>query len=714
MNTLIRCAARCACCVFILPFSVMHGEGKTRRSSLHFSGYQSRRLVSGAVCPCGIFSLFTNKGINMNTYSTLEFDKILQQLADNAMSENVKCRCIKLRPSLDEAVVRRWIDETSQAKQIIASSGTPPLPSMENLHKVLGLIAVDAMLIPEQIAHVSSFLVACRRMKQYLKKAETTGLAIAFYGGTLDELTELRDEIDRCIINGVVDDRATPTLSGIRRQISNTSDQMKQKLDALLRKNTDWFSESFVSLRNGHYTLPVKREYKNNVPGSMIDMSNTGGTCFIEPASVGKLSAELSELEIEEDSEVRRILYVLTSLIGDYVTQIKLNIELLETLDFLFAKGKLAIAMQASPVKINTDRYMRIIAARHPLIDKLAAVPLDFEIGKKTTGVVITGPNTGGKTVAIKTIGLLSLMVQSGLHVPADAQSTFCMNNRVLCDIGDGQSISENLSTFSSHMKNIIEILETSDMESLILLDELGSGTDPAEGMGLAVAILDELCAKNCLFTVTTHYPEIKEYASNKRGLMNARMAFDKESLMPLYRLELGEAGESCALYIAERLGMKATLLRRAREAAYGKQKDRNDIPEATPPSTIIAPTTIAHATSAAALPQIVKEKIQKPITTLRSETFNIGDSVIVYPQKEIGLVYQRANNVGEIGVQIKGVKKLINHKRLKLHVAASELYPDDYDFSIVFDTVKNRKARHVMNKRHEEGNVIVIKEGEE
>jgi dsDNA-specific endonuclease/ATPase MutS2 len=376
----------------------------------------------------------------------------------------------------------------------------------------------------------------------------------------------------------------------------------------------------------------------------------------------------------------------------------------METLDFLFAKGKLSISMNASPVDINTERKIRIRNARHPLLDRKSAVPLDFEAGDKVSGVVITGPNTGGKTVALKTVGLLSLMAQSGLHVPADEESSFCMRNLILCDIGDGQSIAENLSTFSSHMKNMIDILKQANHESLVLLDELGSGTDPAEGMGLAIAVLDELCLKGCLFAVTTHYPEIKEYAANKPGLVNARMAFDKESLRPLYRLEIGEAGESCALYIAERLGMPWQMLRRAFEAAYGTSKGAR---WNAPPKSGSAPE------KAAAEPKIIKQEAAKPDTSSRSGKFNIGDSVMVYPQKEIGVVYARSNERGEIGVQIKGVKKLLNHKRIKLHVAAAELYPENYDFSIIFDSVANRKARHIMEKRHEDGNMILIKEGE-
>lgn len=501
-----------------------------------------------------------------------------------------------------------------------------------------------------------------------------------------------------------MDDKASARLDDIRRQIENTGAQVREKLDALLRKNKAWFSESFVSVRNGRYTLPVKREHKQDVAGAVIELSNTGGTCFIEPASVSRLQSELHAFEIEEDSEVRRILYTLTALIGDCLPAVKLNIEVMETLDFLFAKGKLSLCMKASPVEINTRRQIQMRNARHPLLDPDCAVPLNFQAGGGISGVVITGPNTGGKTVALKTVGLLSLMVQSGLHVPADVDSRFCMHNLILCDIGDGQSISENLSTFSAHMKNIISILKQANSQSLVLLDELGSGTDPAEGMGLAIAILDALCEKGCLFAVTTHYPEIKEYALKKPGLVNARMAFDKESLMPLYRLEIGQAGESCALYIAQRLGMPQQMLERAHEAAYGAGTDAFW----KSPQSSLAPDKAASA------PRLVLQKETPAEAQTPGGKFSIGDSVIVYPQKEIGIVYARANEKGEIGVQVKGQKKLVNHKRIKLHVPASELYPEDYDFSILFDSVENRKARRILNRRHEEGNVVIIEKGKD
>ena len=253
----------------------------------------------------------------MNTHITLEFDKILEMLAENALSETVKDRCLGLVPSLNEAEVRKMMEETTQAKQIIEQNGPPPLSPMSELRKVIDLVSIDAMLAPEQIAIVSSFLVSCRRMKKYLRKAQAADSNIAWYEGSIDELPELENEIERCIRNGMVNDRASNQLERIRRQIIDTNAQIKSKLEALLQKNKGWFSESFVSTRNGRHTLPVKREYKNNVPGTVIEMSNTGGTCFIEPSSAAKLQSKINALQIEEENEVRRILYSLTALIGN-------------------------------------------------------------------------------------------------------------------------------------------------------------------------------------------------------------------------------------------------------------------------------------------------------------------------------------------------------------------------------------------------------------
>ncbi|PKM86182.1 MAG: DNA mismatch repair protein MutS [Firmicutes bacterium HGW-Firmicutes-12] len=654
--------------------------------------------------------------MNKKMYETLEFNKVLSILEEYALCEKAKNRIKNLEPFLAESEVSRHLNETTEAKLIIEKHGTPPLSGMNELEKSLILLGKGKLLMPEQFGSIAQFLTDCRRLKGYLKRAEVSSTNVASYGNSIYDLSDVEDEINRTIRGSQLDDRASPALADIRRKIANAGIQVKSKLDSLLRNNKNWFSDGFVSLRNGHYTLPVKREYKNQISGTVIDTSQSGSTYFIEPTAARKLQEELNLLHIKEEKEVCRILYILTALVEEHLQFIRINIEAMECLDFIFAKAKLSISMKAVPLHASSERKIEIRSGRHPLLKAENIVPLDFHIGGNSIGVIITGPNTGGKTVALKTIGLLSLMAQSGLHVPA-AGGCFTMNNYVLADIGDGQSISENLSTFSSHMTNIIQILNVADDQSLVLLDELGSGTDPAEGMGLAIAIIEELVQKNCLFIATTHYPEIKEFAKTTPGLVNARMSFDLQSLLPLYQLEIGEAGESCALYIARSLGLSVKLVERARSAAYGDEHSLN-----TTKSTHYQPNSDLQIQEKSPLiieqnklsgKRIQKQNNKNPSDTPRSMNFNIGDSIMVHPQKLIGIVYQKANAKGDIGVQIKGKKLMINHKRLKLLVPASELYPENYDFSIIFDTVENRKKRHDMERKHDSSLIIETNNGE-
>jgi dsDNA-specific endonuclease/ATPase MutS2 len=638
--------------------------------------------------------------------NALEFNRITEMLTENAVSENARKKLLELKPILSEREVKARIKDTTEARKILDHIGSAPLASMKDIGMLLELAEKGAMLIPEQLTQIGLFINACRRMKGFLKRAESLGVDIAGYGGSISELAHLCNEIQNNIRNNAVDDGASKELKDIRRKIEQTNSDMKSKLESLLRSKKEWFIDGYVSTRNGHFVLPVKREYKHMVSGSVMDISSSGSTYFIEPTSVSKLKEELSVLEIAESNEERRILYVMSALVGENATDTRLNMEAMETLDFIFAKAKLSLDMKAIPANINTDRHIEIVNGRHPLLKPAECVPLNFSLGNGTQGIVITGPNTGGKTVALKTVGLLQLMAQSGLHVPCEA-ADLCMNNAVLCDIGDGQSITENLSTFSSHITNIINILNHTGRESLVLLDELGSGTDPAEGMGIAISILEELRAKECLFVATTHYPEVKEYADSTEGLLNAKMAFDRESLKPLYRLEIGEAGESCALYIAKRLGLPNHMLERAYQEAYLREgHPMTDVPEKdfldhTEEGPVPVPMT-----------PILTSRIEKALppktVSTRSQRFNIGDSVVVYPQKKIGIVYRKADEKGEVGVQIQKRKELINHKRLQLKCAAEEMYPEDYDFSIIFDTVVNRKARHKMEKGYQEGLEIV------
>lgn len=639
----------------------------------------------------------------IHTEVTLEFNKIKDLLCSHALSEQAKSKLSQLVPFMDERECRNKMNETTEARQILNMAGTAPLSPMKEIGDILGICEKGFMLLPEQLENVSVFLTSCKRIKSYLKKTQSLQIGMSYYGESLCDLTSLQNEIDNSIQNAAVLSSASSKLRDLRRKVDNGSTQIKKKMDDLLRSKKSIFSDSYVSMRDGRYVVPVKKEYKSQINGTVVSISSTGGTYFMEPAAASKLQDELNLLKIEEENEVRKVLYTLTNLVALSSDEIKVNMEVMITLDIAFAKAKLSYDMQAIPVTVDTVSAIEIEQGRHPLLPAKTCVPLDFSIGKGRQGIIITGPNTGGKTVALKTVGLLSLMAQSGLHVPVKS-GKFRMNNLVLCDIGDGQSISENLSTFSAHIRNVIEILKIANQDSLVLLDELGSGTDPAEGMGIAVAILEELKAKNCLFLATTHYPEVKEYALHTKGLINARMAFDRESLKPLYQLEIGEAGESCALYIAKSLGFPSHLLEIAHQEAY---KDRLHGQTQIPAFDFETNDTTNHEEVTAA-PKIQKAKPARKQNT-QSELFEIGDSVTVLPEKEIGIVFSKADDMGQVGVQIKGKKSLISHKRLKLKVSASELYPPDYDFSILFDTVENRKARHQMDRKYSPEVSIVI-----
>lgn len=636
----------------------------------------------------------------------LEFDQIKAMLTENAMSAQAKTILMETGPVLEEELCFKKMAETTSARNILDKCGAPPLPSMSKIEEILSLCHAGSMLTPSQFSSVSSFISSCKRMKEYLNRAASADDRISRYGDGLYDLSPLQEEIELAIRNDQVDSSASTELRNIRRKMENCKIQIQNKLSELLRNRKEFFSDSSVVIRNGRYALPVKKEYKGRFSGSVLDTSSSGNTVFMEPSSVSKLQSELSSLQIEEDNEVRKILYTLSALTDSFREEFKINLECLVTLDVLFAKGKLSVQMKANPVRITTKRHLSIRNGRHPLLDPESCVPLNFQFDQDRTGVVITGPNTGGKTVALKTVGLLSMMAQSGLHVPAEEESVFCMNSSYLCDIGDGQSITENLSTFSAHMTNMIEILREADRESLVLLDELGSGTDPAEGMGIAVAILEELRQIGCLFLVTTHYPEIKHYAQVTPQLVNARMAFDRQSLRPTYHLELGKAGESCALFIAQRLGLPKRLLQIAQKAAYQGENGLSS------PSFDFLSSQVSELGSVSPKQPPSKLKAReekKEAVARRCDRFSIGDSVMVYPKKEIGIVWRKADAKGLVGVQIKGEKKLIPHKRIRLQVPASELYPEDYDFSILFDSVEHRKARHQMTKHHNPNLVIEL-----
>ena len=623
----------------------------------------------------------------MNINLQIEFDKVKEIWAELALTDDAKEKIKETTWCMSETELRMLIKETTDARNMIEKLGMPPLQNISDMKEVIQSVEKGQCLTPYQLERVEKVLAAIRRLKDYLARGKQYENSLAYYDENLDPLTELGDEICAKIRNGTVDDYASKDLLQIRGKIIKCEEQMKQKAEQVMRAHKECMAENFYTTRNGRICLPIKKEYKLKITGSVIDKSSTGSTLFIEPASVAKVYDELQLLKIEEENEEYQILYTLSTMILTEVPILNQNLNMIERLDFMFSKGKLSIDMDATEPLINTDRRIKMVDARHPLMSKEIAVPLQFQIEDDIRGVIITGPNTGGKTIAIKTVMLNCIMAQCGLHVTFK-QADICMNNTYLCDIGDGQNLSENLSTFSAHITNVLSVLKEANQDSFVIMDELGSGTDPTEGMGIAIAILEELRKSGAIFLVTTHYPEVKEYAKATEGIINARMLFDKETLCPTYQMVIGEAGESCAFYIADRLGMPNEMLRVAIRAAYGDEAVENYVFHNSEKQ-------MEKKHSA----KIAKAKKSKTDTGL-STKYKIGDSVMIYPDKKIGIVCEPINEKGVLRLQLPNKKIWINHKRVKLHVAATELYPEDYDFSIVFDSVENRKKRHDMDRK--------------
>lgn len=622
----------------------------------------------------------------IQTDHVLEFDQIKQKWLELALTDRAKQEIQNTVPCLSESALAAKQRETSEAKELLEKNGNPPLVSLDGIRDCIQMAVKGDCLSISRLEDLEKALVAVMRLKHYLNRSKQWELSLAYYEENLDCLDDLKEAIHQQIRSGRIDDNASKDLKSFRMEIEQNEKSMQEKADAVIRANKDRLSDHFSTLRNGHICIPVKKECKHKIKGSVIDQSATGSTLFIEPASVGKYYEALQLLRICEENEERRILYSLSAMTADYAEILEQNIRMIEKLDFIFSKGKLSLEYGGTEPTIHTQRYIRLEDGRHPLMSPSECVPLQFEIGKNFDGVVITGPNTGGKTVAIKTVALNCIMAQCGLHV-ACKKAEICINSNFLCDIGDGQNLSENLSTFSAHIVNVLEILKYADKDSLIIMDELGSGTDPTEGMGIAIAILEQLQKSGGLFLVTTHYPEVKLYAAEQSRIANAKMTFDKESLKPLYQLVIGEAGESCAFYIAGKMGMPESMLKTAMKAAYNKAELSESLKQAVSKNHLEKRKT----------PGIQKAK--KHQNTRLGQEFQLGDSVLVYPDKKIGIICQTANEKGVLRVQMANKKIWINHKRVKLHVAAEKLYPADYDFSIIFDSVKNRKLRHQIDR---------------
>ncbi len=519
--------------------------------------------------------------MNQKALKTLEYTKIIAQLEELAASEPGKKRCRELTPSTNLEEIRTWQAHTTDAVSRIRMKGSLSFAGTKDVGDSLKRLDIGSSLNIPELLSLSSLLTAAARAKAYGRhesdEEEFDSLEPFFAG--LEPLTPLNNEIKRCILSeDEVADEASPGLSHVRRSMKNIASRIHSQMNALLNANRSYLQDGVITMRDGRYCLPVKAEYKNQVAGMVHDQSSTGSTLFIEPMAIVRLNNELRELEIEEQKEIQAVLAALSDQAAPHIEEIRTDMELLGELDFIFAKAGLSRRYRCSAPVFNNKGYIHIKDGRHPLLDPKTVVPINIWLGKDFDLLIVTGPNTGGKTVSLKTVGLFTLMGQAGLHIPAWEGSELAVFDEVFADIGDEQSIEQSLSTFSAHMTNIVRILGQADARSLCLFDELGAGTDPTEGAALAIAILSFLHNMKCRTMATTHYSELKVFALTTPGVENASCEFSVETLRPTYRLLIGIPGKSNAFAISQKLGLPDYIIEDAKSHLKAKDESFEDL----------------------------------------------------------------------------------------------------------------------------------------
>ncbi|MCR2045251.1 endonuclease MutS2 [Anaerosalibacter massiliensis] len=619
--------------------------------------------------------------MNERTLKVLEYYKIIDKLKDKTESHLGRNMVENLRPSTDIEEVKYMQRETSEAVALLIKKGEPPLYGIKDLMVEIKRAEMGGSLSPGSLLKVSDSLRVSRNLKNYIKKTrEDKDSNYPILEGLIDSLRmfkRIEDSINNAIISEEeISDNASANLKNIRRQINVKNGSIRNKLNSIVNSSTHkkYLQDAIVTIRDGRYVVPVKQEYRAKFPGLVHDQSSSGATLFIEPIAVVELNNELKELQIKEKKEIEKILLKLTELVAEESQSIRQNQKILEKVDFIFSKGKLALDMKASEPMLNKDGYINIKKGRHPLLKVEEVVPIDIYIGKDFNTLVITGPNTGGKTVTLKTTGLLTLMAQSGLHIPADYNSEIAIFNHVFSDIGDEQSIEQSLSTFSSHMTNIINILENINDNSLVLFDELGAGTDPTEGAALAMSILDYLHGMNIRTIATTHYSELKIYALTKEGVKNASVEFDLETLSPTYRLSIGVPGKSNAFEISKRLGLDNYIIDHARTLISKENVEFEDVLQ-----TIEEDRKIVEAN------KMETERLKQEIKRLREESDREKEKISERREKIIRNAKEEARGI------LKSAKE-----------ESDTIVSDLRKISSDIEKEKNRKIQEAQNKLKE------------
>ncbi|EAG9433565.1 endonuclease MutS2 [Listeria monocytogenes] len=580
----------------------------------------------------------------------LEFDKIKKQLTEFASSSLGEQAILELEPATDFQVVQKTQLETEEGAKIIRLRGSAPITGLTDVFEHLKRLEIGGDLNGLEIYQIGSNLRVSRQMKNFMNDLLEIGVEIPLLGALSEELLVLKEVEEDIAISvdesGKVLDTASEALSTIRRTLRRTEDRVREKLESYLRDRnaSKMLSDAVITIRNDRYVIPVKQEYKGHYGGIVHDQSASGQTLFIEPQSVVDLNNERKALQAKEKQEIERILAEISASLAAWINEIHHNTFILGRFDFIFAKARFGKAMKAVTPHLSDAGVVHLIAARHPLLDAAKVVANDIYLGEDFTTIVITGPNTGGKTITLKTLGLLTLMAQSGLQIPAQEDSTIAVFEHVFADIGDEQSIEQSLSTFSSHMTNIVSILENVNQKSLILYDELGAGTDPQEGAALAIAILDASHEKGASVVATTHYPELKAYGYNRVHATNASVEFNVETLSPTYKLLIGVPGRSNAFDISRRLGLSENIITEARSLVDTESADLNDMISSLEEKRNLAETEYEEARELARGADSLLKDLQKEITNYYQQK----DKLIEQASEKAATIVEKAEAEAE------------------------------------------------------------------
>ncbi len=596
--------------------------------------------------------------MNSKILTLLEFNKILDLLRDQAGSGLAKERIEQLEPMTNMRMAKDALTETTEAVSVIVHKGSIPVGEIGDISSIVSMARRGRCLSMRELLQVRASIASSRAVKAFLKEDMPDGLEIIpEIAGLLDPAVKLeRDIYDAIISEDEMSDNASPELRSIRRDIRNKNDLIKSRLQKMVSSSSakSHLQDAIVTMRNGRYVIPVKREYISLFPGMVHDQSSTGATLFVEPQSVVVLNNELRQLEMDEQAEIVRILELFSSRVGEHHQSLINDQRLMAELDFLNAKGKLSVMMDGAEPHLNDENFIDIKTGRHPLIPADKVVPTNIELGRDWTTLLITGPNTGGKTVTLKTIGLLCLMAQSGLHVPADERTSLPVLKEIFADIGDEQSIEQSLSTFSSHMKNIIEIFRSAGEGCLVLLDELGAGTDPLEGAALGIAELERLKEAGSLVAATTHYTELKKYALSTPGVENASMEFNVETLSPTYKLRVGLPGKSNAFEISEKLGLDKSIIERAAELMGEEQLEFEEAVSRVEADQAAAEARLAEAGREREAAQEAMSEAEKELARARAEAAKIVEDA----RKKAGVMLRDAQGtIDEIATELRDIQ---------------------------------------------------------